>query len=139
MSMQETGDHFKKLFEFAPISLWEEDFSDTKNFLQRLQTEGVTNLEDYLNTHPEEIENSMRRIRVNRVNRETLRMFGAATEDELLRSLDRIFRDEMLIHFRAQLLALWNGEFEWTGESVNYRLDGEPLNIRLRWRVLPNE
>jgi diguanylate cyclase (GGDEF)-like protein len=139
MSMQEAGDRFKKLFEFAPISLWEEDFSEIKNFLHRLHTEGVTNLEDYLNTHPEEIENSMRRIRVSRVNHETLRMFGAATEDELLRSLDRIFRDEMLMHFRAQLLALWNGELEWTGESVNYRLDGEPLNIRLRWRVLPDD
>jgi len=43
----------------------------------------------------------------------------------------------MLVHFRAQLLALWNGELEWSGESVNYRLDGEPLSIHLRWRVLP--
>jgi diguanylate cyclase (GGDEF)-like protein len=34
-------------------------------------------------------------------------------------------------------MALWNGEIEWAGESVNYRLDGEPLNIRLRWRILP--
>ena len=52
----------------------------------------------------------------------------------IARGLDEIFRDEMLIHFRAQLLALWNGENEWAGESVNYRLDGEPLNIRIRWR-----
>ena len=48
------------------------------------------------------------------------------------------FADEMLSHFRAQLLALWIGELNWSGESVNYRLDGEPLNIRLRWRVLPD-
>jgi diguanylate cyclase (GGDEF)-like protein len=64
-------------------------------------------------------------------------MFGAASEAELLQGLGRIFRNEMLVHFRAQLLALWNGEIEWSGESVNYRLDGEPLNIRIRWRILP--
>jgi diguanylate cyclase (GGDEF)-like protein len=137
MSIEEAGDHFEKLFEFAPISLWEEDFSGIRKFFDGLQVDGVADLDDYLNTHSEEIERNMRRIRVTRVNRETLKMFGAASEDELLHRLDRIFRDEMLLHFRAQLMALWNGDVEWSGESVNYRLDGEPLNIRLRWRVLP--
>ena len=137
MSGVRTGDHFESLFEYAPISLWEEDFSGIKKFLDRLRTQGVTNLEDYLDEHPEEIRSSIRQIRVMRVNRETLKMFGATSEAELLDGLDRIFRDEMHVHFRAQLLALWNGELEWTGESVNYRLDGEQLNIRLRWRVLP--
>jgi diguanylate cyclase (GGDEF)-like protein len=109
-----------------------------KKFFDVLQAEGITDLEGYLNDHPEEVDQCMRRIQVTRVNRETLKMFGAASEEELLGGLDRIFRDEMLSHFRAQLLALWIGELKWSGESVNYRLDGELLNIRLRWRVLPN-
>ena len=138
MSVKEAGDHFEKLFAYAPISLWEEDFSGIRKFFDGLQAAGITDLENYLNTHPEEIDQCMRRIRVTRVNRETLKLFGATTEEELFRSLDRIFRDEMLAHFRAQLLALWMGKLDWSGESVNYRLDGEPLNIRLRWRVLPN-
>ena len=137
MTVEKDGDHFESLFEYAPISLWEEDLSGIKKFFDGLQIQGVTNIADYLDAHPEEIENNTRRIRVVRVNRETLRMFGAASKDELLGGLDRIFRDEMQTHFRAQLIALWNGEFEWAGESVNYRLDGELLNIRLRWRVLP--
>ena len=137
MSKVKAGDHFESLFEFAPISLWEEDFSGVKKFLDGLRAKGVTNIVDYLETYPEEMRSSIREIRVIRVNHETLRMFGAASEAELVEGLDRIFRDEMQVHFRAQLLALWNGELEWTGESVNYRLDGEPLNIRLRWRVLP--
>jgi diguanylate cyclase (GGDEF)-like protein len=137
MSTEETGDHFEKLFEFAPISLWEEDLSEIRKHFDGLQAYGVTDLDDHLNAHPEEIKKCMRRIRVTRVNRETLKMFGATSEDELLAHLGRIFRDEMLEHFRAQLLALWNGDLEWSGESINYRLDGEPLNIRLRWRILP--
>ena len=138
MSMEETGDHFEKLFESAPISLWEEDFRGIKKFFDSLRADGITDLEEYLSSHPEEIEKNMRRIRVTRVNHETLKMFGAASEAELLHGLDRIFRDEMLAHFRAQLLVLWNGEMDWSGESINYRLDGEPLNIRIRWRVLPD-
>ncbi len=137
MSILNTGDHFASLFEYAPISLWEEDLSGIKKFFDGLRLEGVTSIEEYLQAHPEAIDNNIRQIRVVRVNLETLKMFGAASEDELLGGLDRIFRDEMQQHFRSQLIALWNGEWEWSGESVNYRLDGEPLNIRLRWRVLP--
>lgn len=138
MSINEAEDHFQRLFEYAPISLWEEDFSGVKKIFDHLKAEGVIDLDGYLNDHPEEIDRCMRSIRVTRANWETLRMFGAASEGELLGGLDRIFRDEMLVHFRAQLLALWIGELSWSGESVNYRLDGEPLNIRLRWRVLPD-
>ena len=95
MSIQEAGEHFEKLFEYAPISLWEENFNGIKEFFDGLQADGVRDLEDYLNLHPEEIGESMRRIRVTRVNRETLKMFGATSENELLHGLDRIFRDEM--------------------------------------------
>ena len=63
-----------------------------KKFFDVLQAEGVTDLEGYLNDHPEEIDQCMRRIRVTRINRETLKMFGAASEAELLDGLDRIFR-----------------------------------------------
>lgn len=137
MLQEPTGDHYESLFEYAPISLWEEDFSAIKKLFDDLRVDGVTNLVDYLDEHPEEVEKGMRRIRVIRVNRETLKMFGAASGEDLIAGLDRIFRDEMLTYFRSQLLALWNGEMEWSGEGVNYRLDGEPLHIRLRWQVLP--
>ncbi len=137
MSNDVAGDHFESLFEYAPVSLWEEDYSGIKAFLDSLRANGVTDFAHYLDTHPEEIESNMRRIKVNHVNRETLNMFGATSVTELLLNLDKIFRDEMREHFRSELTALWNGEKEWSGDGVNYRLDGEPLYIRLHWRILP--
>lgn len=137
MSNPANGHHFESLFEYAPISLWEEDYSGIKTFLDDLRANGVTDLGAYLDQHPEEVENGMRRIEVLHVNRETLRMFGAASVAELLSNLDKIFRDEMRTHFRSELMALWNGQMEWSGNGINYRLDGEPVNIRLHWRVLP--
>jgi diguanylate cyclase (GGDEF)-like protein len=43
----------------------------------------------------------------------------------------------MRVHWRSELAALWNGEKSWSGDGVNYRLDGEALHIRLHWRILP--
>jgi diguanylate cyclase (GGDEF)-like protein len=137
MSTNTPGDHFKGLFEYAPVSLWEEDYSGIKLFMDSLRADGVTDLAHYLDEHPEEIEKNMRLIQVKNVNRETLTMFGAASLTDLLSNLDKIFRDEMRAHFRSELVALWNGDVEWSGDGVNYRLDGEALDIRLHWRILP--
>jgi diguanylate cyclase (GGDEF)-like protein len=131
------GKHFESLFDYAPISLWEEDYSAIKLFFDNLRAQGIVDLDCYLDEHPEEIENSIHRMRVKRVNRETLCMFGAPSEEELLANLDKIFRDEMRAHFRSELIALWKGEESWSGEGINYRLSGEALHIRLHWRILP--
>jgi diguanylate cyclase (GGDEF)-like protein/PAS domain S-box-containing protein len=130
-------DHFESLFEYAPISLWEEDYSGIKKFLDELRRQGVTDLARYLDEHSAAIDESLSLIQVTHVNRETLHMFGAKTEAELLANLSRIFRAEMRAHWQSELVALWNGEKSWSGEGINYRLDGEALQIRLHWRILP--
>lgn len=135
--MPDTTDHFKSLFEYAPISLWEQDYSGIKTFLDGLRANGIRDPGKYLDEHPDEVERSMRLIKVTHVNRETINMFGAKSEQELLASLDRMFRGEMRAHWRSELMALWNGETSWSGDGVNYRLDGEALHIRLHWRILP--
>lgn len=134
---QEDEGHFHMLFEYAPISLWEEDFSGIQLFFDDLRAQGVTDLTAYLDSHPDQIEACMRRIKVLDVNLQTVKMFGAASKADLLASLDRIFRGEMNAHFRAELLALWRRDLTWSGEGVNYNLQGQPVNIRLHWRILP--
>ncbi len=131
------NDHFESLFEYAPISLWEQDYSGIKTFLDGLRANGVSDLGKYLDEHPNEIDASLKLIKVKHVNLETLHMFGAKDEAELLANLDKMFRDEMRVHWRSELTALWSGETQWSGDGINYRLNGDALHIRLHWRILP--
>ena len=119
MPKAKVEDHFQSLFDYAPISLWEEDFSAIKGHFDDLRARGVTDFERYLAEHPDETEACIRRIRVLRVNRRTLEMFAARSEKELLDNLDKVFRDEMRQHFRAELLALWRGEMNWGGRELH--------------------
>ena len=137
MTNSKVGDHFESLFEYAPISLWEEDYSGIKKLLDELRANGVMDFDQYINEHPAVVDQSLNLIKVTHVNRETLNMFGAKSEAELLASLDQIFRDEMRAHWRSELLALWHGKKSWSGDGINYRLNGEALHIRLHWRILP--
>jgi len=135
--MTKSTDHFESLFAYAPISLWEEDYSENKQFFDKLRSRGITDLNQHFDDHPADIDACMKRIKVLHVNKETLEMFGARSEEELLKNLDKIYRDEMRHHFRAELLALWNGKVGFKGEGINYTLQGKALNIRLHWRILP--
>lgn len=137
MNTPDGQEHFKTLFDYAPISLWEEDYSGIKRRFDALRAQGVTSLEAYLEQDPDFLEACMREMVILRVNRQTLEMLKAASQEELLASLDKVFRDGMRHHFRSELLALWNGDPDWAGEGVNYALDGQAVDILLHWRILP--
>lgn len=42
----------RSLFENCPISLWEEDFSGVKDYIDRLRKNGVTDFSAYFTEHP---------------------------------------------------------------------------------------
>ena len=125
------------LFEYAPISLWEQDFSGIKQLFDELRRMGVDSLESYLDERPAFVDECMRQIKVLSVNQKTISMLKADSKAALLSNLDQVFRDGMRHHFREELLALWNGDMNWSGEGINYTLAGDPLDILLHWRILP--
>ncbi|MCI0519310.1 MAG: diguanylate cyclase [Chloroflexi bacterium] len=133
----ESEAHFHGLFENAPISLWEEDFSWVKGYLEGLRMEGVEDLDEYLEAHPEAVEECMGLIRVLDVNYKVLEMLKADSKEHLLKNLNTVFQGEMGRHFRDQLLDMWNGLYYHEREGINYALDGEEIFIRLRWAVMP--
>lgn len=137
MPNSDDKEYLVALFEFAPVSLWEQDFSQIKKLFGELRAQGVKSLDAHMVMHPEFVDKCMNQIKVLDVNLTTLRMLKADSKEHLLSNLDRVFRDGMRHHMREELLALWNGEVEWSGEGVNYTLTGEPLDIILHWRILP--
>ncbi len=125
------------LFEHSPVSLWVEDFSSIKALIDDLRGRGIEDFRVFTNVHPEFVERCMQEIRVLDVNRHTLTMFRAPDKTTLLRNLDQVFRGEMQVHFTEQLIDLWNGKLFQRREVVNYRLDGEMLNLHMQFSVLP--
>jgi diguanylate cyclase (GGDEF)-like protein len=124
------------LFDHSPVSLWVEDFSAVKRLLDDLRDRGITDFATFIKVHPEFVTRCMQEIRVIDVNRETLRMFGAADRDTLLRGLPKIFRGEMQDSFAEQLRDLWEHRTSQHREVVNYSLKGDPISIHMQFTVL---
>src|SRR5690606_8691210 len=98
---------------------------------------GITDFRVFTDVHPEFVERCMSEIRVLDVNQETLTLLGAPDKRTLLQNLPQIFRDEMVRHFREQLIELWQGTLLQRREVVNYALDGSVRNLLMQLAVLP--
>ncbi len=132
------SEHYARgLFEDSPVSLWVEDFSAIKRLMDDVRMRGIEDFRVFTQVTPDFALRCMQEIRVIDVNRRTLEMFHAPDKATLLRNLDTVFRDEMQQPFTEQLIDLWHGKLLQHREVVNYRLDGEPINVLLQFSVLP--
>jgi diguanylate cyclase (GGDEF)-like protein len=128
----------RDLFNYSPVSLWVEDFSGVKRLLDEARAQGILDFRVFLSVHPEFVGRCMEEIRVIDVNHQTLAMFGATSQAELLAKLGLVFRDEMHESFAEQLIDLWNGKTVQLREVINYSLSGEMINIHMQFAVLPD-
>ncbi|MCG8617268.1 MAG: response regulator [Desulfobacterales bacterium] len=116
--ISESRERFKKLFSRAPVPLWEEDFTEVFNGFNELQSEGVTDFRAYFDDNPSRVQWFARKVLIKDVNHETLKLHEAASKEELMGSLDKIFTENSLIGFKEELISLSSGakEFEIEGE-----------------------
>jgi diguanylate cyclase (GGDEF)-like protein/PAS domain S-box-containing protein len=128
---------FESMFEFAPMSLWLEDYSGLKRLFEEWRRAGVVDLVGHLNAEPQHVRECIAQLQVLSVNQSTLALFGAQSQAELLSRLDSVFRDDMAAPVIHELDQLWRGELCFDNQTVNYALDGRRLDVHVRVRVLP--
>ena len=127
---------FELLFESAPISLWLEDYSALKTLFAQWRAEGITDLGSYLRQNPLSAAQCSQCYKVLQVNRQTLRLYGATNQQELVARLPDVFRGDMFEHMVTELVHLWKGELEFSSQGVNYTLDGRRMDVQIHVRVL---
>jgi diguanylate cyclase (GGDEF)-like protein len=125
------------MFELAPVSLWLEDFSGVRRLFDEWRAAGIGDLQAYLREDTERVRCCVERIRVVKVNRRTLTLFEASSQDHLVDNLNRVFRDDMLDLHIHELAQLWVGRGEFYSNTVNYTLTGQRLDIQLHATILP--
>jgi PAS domain S-box-containing protein len=128
---------YRTLFEDSPISLWEEDFSAVKQRIKSLRQQGVTDFQNFFKDNPQVVIECVGLIKVLDVNKASLRMLHARKKADLKKNLQVTIQSEAYLGFANELLRIAEGgtEFEW--EGINFTLDGEPLNVSVRWQAAP--
>jgi len=136
-ALEESQARYRALFENSPISLWQEDYSETKRTLERLKEDGVDDLEAHLRTHPEVVDECIKQIRVVDVNQATVELHAAKSKEDMLGHLSTVIPPEARENFIEQLLAIADGKTSYEGTGTDRRLDGSRMEAAVRWTVAP--
>ncbi|MBN2500345.1 MAG: diguanylate cyclase [Anaerolineales bacterium] len=129
-------ERFRSLFEESPISLWEEDFSDVKTYIEEIRAKGVTDLNQYFLNHPEEVDACAERVKILAYNQTTHEQLKWIPVDELLQGSFLAMYAEGNRVMREEFVAFAEGQTRF--EIETYHLDKEhtPLHIFLRASML---
>ncbi|MHA2364897.1 MAG: PAS domain-containing sensor histidine kinase [Candidatus Hodarchaeales archaeon] len=130
-ALREREVKYRSIFEESPISLWEEDFSGVKNFLDRLKQSGVKNIEKYFEENPDAVINCISKVKVIDVNQATLNLYKTNSKQELLGNLDKVFLEDSYDTFKEEIIAFAEGKTEFRKESINGTLRGDKIHINL--------
>jgi PAS domain S-box-containing protein len=134
---QNGEERYRSLFEDSPISLWEEDFSDIKTYIENVRASGVEDFRTYFEDHPEEVVNCVGRTKILDVNKATLKLYKARSKEELLGDLRQIAGEGVYETHKESLLAIIEGKTTFECETVNYTLVGDRMDVAMRWSVIP--
>lgn len=136
MTSTSTDTDFELMFESAPISLWLEDYSALKRLFEDWRAQGVQDLSAHLRADPARLQQCSACLKVIKVNRQTLRVLAAPSQQALVARLAEVFRDDTFEQMVAEMDYLWRGTLEFSNQTVNYALDGRRLDVQIHVRVL---
>ena len=135
--LQESEQRFRSLFENSPVSLWEEDASGVRQYIDELKFSGIADFKTHFKMQPESLQRCAQLLRIIRVNQATLDLYGASRSEELYQGLSTIFTEDAWDIFREEMLALVDGKTQFKGDTAQNTMQGDRLDIILQLNVPP--
>ena len=120
-------ERYRSIFEYCPVSLWEEDISRLRSLLIKLKKSRGFDLRDHIAAHPSFVQEAVRLIEVTRVNEACVRLFEADKKEQLLGPLDIVLNVVSQTALGDTILAIDEGKVDIEVESSAVTLKGRKL------------
>lgn len=133
--LRRSEERARELFERAPVAMVERDYRSVCVWLEARRAAGVTDLEAWLDAHPEAVLEQYHAVRLVQANVMALRASGAGSIAAYAQSTTLERGPHVETAFRAQLLALWRGDRQLTLDVSFLREDGTETHGLLQWSV----
>ena len=134
--MEQSQARYESMFNYVPIMLLEEDFSDVKKYLTELEKQGVTDLDTYLADNHDVLIECIQRIKILTANQTVLKVRNVTLE-EVAGPLMRGYPAEEYDVVRRELVTFASGETHFESETTIIDGDGRRRQVYLRLAIVP--
>jgi diguanylate cyclase (GGDEF)-like protein/hemerythrin-like metal-binding protein/PAS domain S-box-containing protein len=136
-ALSQSQERFRSLYEHAPVALREENWSQVKQHLLYLQASGVTDLNGYLRTNPEEVRRCAGLIRILDANQAMFIQAGLGDSKELPALRTLLSKSLCPADFVDHVMLVMQGGSLNDRESTLIRADGEQRQLSVSVFVIP--
>jgi PAS domain S-box-containing protein len=134
--LTETEQRYQRIFQGAPVPIWELDISGVSAALHDLRASGVADLKRHLSDHPEAVRHLVGKVRIKEANAAALELFGAHSDRQFIAWFAASFVPATLDLAAEKLQALWEGREALLNHTVAVTtLDGRDLTVVLSMLV----
>ncbi len=135
--LESREEQYRTLFEESPVSVWEEDFSAVKQYLDELRQSGITDFRKFFDENPVDVNRCTQMVKILNVNNATLKLYNLDTKEKLIGNLNKLFLEENSFkNFKEELIALADGKTQFKSELIAQTLDGRELHLQMALNVI---
>ena len=131
-ALQRTEQRYRYLFDHMPVALIQlRTHGRTRRgqVMDQLRSDGVTDFAAYLDSHPEFVRDALDGLKIEAVNEQAIRMFGARDAGELIAAPNAWIWRERPDTFRRILESRFRREWTYQEETRISALDGRPIEV----------
>ena len=132
--IQSNMERYKTIFDFSPVGMCEEDFSDVKNQIEYLKRKHKLDLQSIFDLYPSEVHGCWRLIKRIRVNQAQLNLFDVKREKDYIQYMEESY---MPMPARALLLKFESGVIEFEAETEIVSKAGRKKMLRIKRVLVP--
>lgn len=133
--LTESEARYRSFFEGAAIALWEGDSSRILERLRLLINTGISDIEQYFDEHPEELESWVSLIGIDNANPATRHLLGVNSAEDLQRWLPHAFTPSAYRVLKRTLVAASRGERVFTDEMDLLSVDRRAVRVIISFPI----
>jgi len=123
------------LFENSEIPMWSEDLSHLNAYLKRLRSEGIVDIETYLNNNSREVYSLLMKISITKVNSACLKLFKVDSQSGFNRISKKLSGPGAVNNFKQEIIAIWNQDESYKSIFNFVDADGEAIIVELKIQI----
>ena len=137
--LSQSEERYRTIFQVAKVALWELDYSELRNAIQKIQDKGIYDWGKYLGENSEFLNQASRMVKIIDVNDASLDLYKAAAKSDLLGPIDKLLELETPDAIRRFVLAVAEGRNSLHTESIHRTLQGDRLHVLVNVAIPPRE
>jgi PAS domain S-box-containing protein len=127
-ALRESERRYRELFRYMPIGLAQVDASKLVPMFKELRAQGVTDLQAYIDEHPEFLPRAVEALEVEEVNQHIIEMFGAKNAQEMSGPITRYWQPGIST-IRRSIEGRYRGQEVLQEETKVARMDGSVIDV----------